>query len=202
MASQTVIGESSFSAPQLKEMFDQAASGTLNRVHLQAFIEHRNPFAKVNENENESFDSSAYFVKPRKGLWVSKSFQKSALSAQKDSLPYRAIADVTNQMLTREMSDHETFEEFLGGAEEARTHAFTLDQLATMLYLQPNGEDGILLNSGAANIFYVLANGELVAVSMLWDSVHLEWCVYGWTLGGHGHWSAGDWVFRNMTSIF
>ncbi|MBI5078215.1 MAG: hypothetical protein HZB11_02535 [Candidatus Yonathbacteria bacterium] len=200
MANQIVIEESTFSASQLKEMFGQAANGTLNGAHLQAFIEHRNPFAKV--NENDSFNPSAYFVKPRKGLWVSKSFQKYALAGQRDLLSYRVIADVTNQTLARDMSHQETFEEFLGGAEKARTHAFTLDQLATLLRLQPNGEDGALLNNGSANIFYVLTKGDFFSVSMLWDSVQSEWCVYGWPTNGHGHWDAGDRVFRNMTSIF
>lgn len=46
MASKTVIEGSSVSASQLKELFSQIAGGALDGDHIQAVIEHRDPFVE------------------------------------------------------------------------------------------------------------------------------------------------------------
>lgn len=196
MALKTVIGGSSISASQLKEMFDQVANGTLNGVHMQAFIEHRNPFA--GGGAENLFNPHLYF-KTRQGLWVSDSFINRILSGQKESMPYRGLEGVTSYMLERNMHDKNIIDELLGGMEEVRKHAFTLDQVAAIIDLQPNGKDGKLLNNGYTNIFYVLVNEVLFAVRVHWDSDYREWGVCGWRLGVGGRWYAGNQVFRNTT---
>ncbi len=111
-----VIEESSFSASQLKELFDQAANRTLNGAHLQAFIEHRNPFA---DGETENFFNPQAYFKTRKGLYIWDTFAERILSGQKETMPYRGTEGVTSQILPRNMSDTEIISELLGGMEEA-----------------------------------------------------------------------------------
>lgn len=198
MTNKTVIEGSSVSASQRKELFGQIASGALNGGHLQALIEHRNPFAsRIAEN---LFYPAAYF-KTRQGLWVLDSFEKCILAMQPAGIPQRGLDGVTSQMLQRKMSDKEIIDELLGGMEEAHKYAFTPDQIATVIDLQPNGEDGALLYNGCANIFYVLVMEVLFAFSVSWNSNsdYLRWNVSAWSLGERPSWGTGYRVFRNTT---
>ncbi|MEI6238031.1 MAG: hypothetical protein WCP15_00675 [bacterium] len=45
MANKIVVVESNVSAPQLSDLFRQIGDGSLNGRHLQAFLEHLNPFS-------------------------------------------------------------------------------------------------------------------------------------------------------------
>lgn len=75
----------------------------------------------------------------------------------------------------------------LGGAEKSET---TLSEMFFLMKKQKHGEDGVLLNNGWANIFYIKSRaGVLRAVSVLWldggwrvfaRSVE---CPYGWCGG-------------------
>lgn len=75
----------------------------------------------------------------------------------------------------------------LGGEEKSET---TLTEMFSLMEKQKNGEDGVLLNNGYANIFYIRdQNGVLRAVSVYWlgggwsvgaDSVESP---YGWLVG-------------------
>lgn len=49
MAAKTVVAGSNVSASQLKDLFRQIDDGTLDRYHIQALIEGRNPFEIVHE---------------------------------------------------------------------------------------------------------------------------------------------------------
>lgn len=195
MAPKTVIEGSSISASQLKEMFDQVANGTLTGAHMQALIEHRNPFAEVRWVE---FNPHTYF-KTRKGLVVSDKFINSILAKQPAVMQYRGLNGEAVYNLARSMPDYEIIIELLGGMEVARKHAYTLDQIAKKINLQPNGEDGVLLNNGIANIFYLLVDDVLCAVSVRWLSGDREWSVGDLHLGEEGSWLARHRVFRNMT---
>ncbi len=48
MATKIVVGGSTVSASQLKDMFRQIEDGSLNGIHIQAILEHRNPFGLDN----------------------------------------------------------------------------------------------------------------------------------------------------------
>ncbi|MDR3582392.1 MAG: hypothetical protein P4L67_03930 [Candidatus Pacebacteria bacterium] len=81
--------------------------------------------------------------------------------------------------------------EFLGGEEKAET---TLAEVFALMAVQPNGEEGALLTSGRANIFYVRdVAGALRAVSVLWDGD--GWDVGATAVTNPNTWSAGDRVF-------
>ena len=75
--------------------------------------------------------------------------------------------------------------------ELPETHLSTLEDIAGLIEAQPNGKPGFLLSNGWANIFYVEGkNGEVFAVSVLWDSGSRHWSVRGWQLVGAGEWLA------------
>ena len=48
MATKTVVAGSSVTASQLKDFFRQIDDGSINGIHLQAILEHRNPFGLDN----------------------------------------------------------------------------------------------------------------------------------------------------------
>lgn len=149
-------------------------------------------------NRGKMFNPHTYF-KTRDGLYAWDTFEKRILSGQKESMPYRGCEGMTSSILARNMTDQQIIDELLGGMEETCSHASTLDQIAAKIDLQPNGEDGELLNNGYANIFYVLVNGVLFAVDVVWFSDHREWHVNDWHLDEYGSWDAGGRVFRNTT---
>jgi hypothetical protein len=135
-----------------------------------------------------------YFVS-RKGLYVYDSFAKRVLPFAKES----DTADISKcdaVNLTRNMSDTEIIDEYLGGMEELKKNVFTLSQLCTFLDNQWNGNEGVLLTNGYVNVFYCLGEGgALFAVSA--NRLDGEWHVLDWHLVGHGSWSAGYRIFRN-----
>lgn len=63
---------------------------------------------------------------------------------------------------------------------------------------QPNGENGVLLTNGYANIFYMRGvGGQVFVVSVRRGLVSCRWSVDAWRLGdgGDGGWPADDLVF-------
>jgi len=92
--------------------------------------------------------------------------------------------------LTKNSVDSPIIEE-LGGEAKAET---TLTELHNLLRKQGNGEEGDLLTSGYANIFYTRnTKGVLRAVSVNWHDV--GWCVYANSVENPNGWNAGIRVF-------
>lgn len=70
----------------------------------------------------------------------------------------------------------------LGGEDRAEV---ALSQIWRLLERQPNGEEGVLLTNGYANIFYVRnITGVLVVVTVVWIALKNGWQVYAGSLGG------------------
>lgn len=79
----------------------------------------------------------------------------------------------------------------LGGEEKSET---TLTKMFSLMEKQKNGEDGVLLNNGYANIFYIRdQNGVLRAVFVVWDGD--GWCVFACSVGNPAGWGDGYQVF-------
>ena len=82
----------------------------------------------------------------------------------------------------------------LGGEAKAET---TLSEMFSLMENQGNGKDGVLLNNGRANIFYVRdQNGVLRAV-------RVRWSVGGWDVIARSvelplRWNDGDRVFSRL----
>ncbi|MBP6858264.1 MAG: hypothetical protein KBC33_00315 [Candidatus Pacebacteria bacterium] len=89
MATKIVVAGSNVSAPQLSDLFRQIGDGSLNGIHLQAFLDHRNPFGlenvvidwkkvyelldvKVNINNGDVNDSNYWVVPVFKGATPNK----------------------------------------------------------------------------------------------------------------------------------
>lgn len=78
----------------------------------------------------------------------------------------------------------------LGGEAKAET---TLTEISALISMQPNGEEGVLLANGGANIFYVKdKDGVLRAVDVYWRDD--GWGVDAFALDGF-HWRDGRQVF-------
>jgi len=70
----------------------------------------------------------------------------------------------------------------------------TLTEMFSLMEMQKNGESGVLLNNGLANIFYVKdINAVLRSVGVGWDGG--GWDVGASGVGGPGAWGGGGRVF-------
>ncbi len=79
-------------------------------------------------------------------------------------------------------------------AELGNTAETTLAEIFQLMLNQPNGEDGVLLTNGYANIFYVRdVNGELRAVGVGWGGG--GWCVHASSVANPDEWGDGSRVF-------
>lgn len=93
--------------------------------------------------------------------------------------------------LTRSALDDEIRKEI--GAEREET---TLAAIYTLMERQKNGESGVLLTNGYANIFYVRdANGVLRAVFVLWNARGGGWDVRAGSVALPCRWFVGRQVF-------
>ena len=83
----------------------------------------------------------------------------------------------------------------LGGEAKAET---TLSEMFSLMVGQKNGEDGVLLNNGYANIFYIKdQNGVLRTVYVYWNDD--GWDVDAYSVEDSSRWDAGYQVFsRNV----
>ena len=85
----------------------------------------------------------------------------------------------------------------LGGEAKAET---TLSEMFSLMEKQKNGEDGVLLNNGWVNIFYIRdQNG-------VWRAVRVFWHVGGWVVSASSverqdGWNGGRQVFSRNSGI-
>ncbi len=147
-----------------------------------------------------TFVTATYFIdRPR--LWVSPFFFNRIASSYLEALVPRGLDGVESFDLTRLKNDSQilTYRE-MGGEQRVRQYAFTPDQVAALIDLQPNGEAGRLLTNGVPNLFHVVGESKILfVVSVSWGKG--RWCVVPWYPGESGRWAADCRVFRN-TRIF
>ncbi len=85
----------------------------------------------------------------------------------------------------------------LGGEVKVET---TLSEMFSLMEKQKHGEDGVLLNNGYANIFYIRdQNGVLRAVCVDW--VGDGWYVRAGSVERPGGWSGGNRVFSRNSVL-
>jgi hypothetical protein len=85
----------------------------------------------------------------------------------------------------------------LGGAEKSET---TLSEMFALMEKQGKGEDGVLLNNGYANIFYIKdQNGVLRAVDVGWDGG--GWGVRAFSVESPRRWDGGCQVFSRNSVL-
>jgi hypothetical protein len=85
----------------------------------------------------------------------------------------------------------------LGGEEKSET---TLTEMFSLMEKQKNGEDGVLLNNGYANIFYIRdQNGVLRAVYVFWRDD--GWNVNAGSVESPDGWDGGHQVFSRNSVL-
>ena len=85
----------------------------------------------------------------------------------------------------------------LGGAEKSET---SLSEMFALMEKQGKGENGVLLNNGYANIFYIKdQNGVLRAVYVGWGGD--GWDVYAVSVEDPGRWDDGNRVFSRNSVL-
>ena len=85
----------------------------------------------------------------------------------------------------------------LGGEAKAET---TLSEMFSLMEKQKHGEDGVLLNNGWANIFYIKDSAGVLR------AVYVHWYVGGWgviadSVEGSGRWLGGYQVFSRNSAL-
>ena len=85
----------------------------------------------------------------------------------------------------------------LGGKAKAET---TLSKMFSLMENKKNGESGILLDNGSANIFYIKdKNAVLRAVCVYWDSV--GWMIKARSVGSPNECNGGSRVFSRYSDL-
>lgn len=145
--------------------------------------------AKIEVKLPKKYEPTEFF-KNRDGLYVWNSF--------KDNVLEKAKAATVNSFslssfdLTKDAYDKEIEKEL------PKKHIFTETEvcavIAGLIEKQSKGEEGTLLNTGYANIFYT----KSLVVGVGWDSGYGRWHVFDWDRGD-GSWREGFRVFSPAT---
>lgn len=126
-------------------------------------------------------------LKTRKGLWVSDDFVRLVRSKAKPVINLGSLS-LHSRELTRNAYDREIAPEL--GEKHIFDESEVCARIEQMTSKQPGGEEGDLLNTGYANLFYLAG----CVVYVYWYADVREWRVRTWKLGG-GYWRAGDRAF-------
>jgi hypothetical protein len=135
----------------------------------------------------KAHDPKKFFV-DRKGLYVWSSFVDNIVAKAKT----KEVADLalTSYNLEESALDEKIEATFTKGHLFSETDVCAV--IASLIEQQPNGEEGVLLTNGYANIFYTKSH----VVRVRWFGS--DWDVYGWCR--FGEWLAGCRVFSPATS--
>jgi hypothetical protein len=143
--------------------------------------------------KTDSFSKNSFFDKSGSvKLYFGSNFSNWILEDIPDVIP-AFEGNLLKTQLTKYMYDSEILDEL------GQPRLFTISEFSAiirdLLLKQPDGEDGILLNNGYANIFFIqLKNGRVVAVHVHWFSDCREWGLNARGLGGD-RWFDGICVF-------
>ncbi len=150
---------------QLKKFLRKEDTWTNNHVNLkQERTFHIHP---VNTKKSDFFKIGNGITK----LWLSNNFKNIFLPLVNDTIIYKG-GKVEKFKLIESMNDFQINEEISGGFE---TPTEIAAMIISLISAQPNGEDGVLLNNGYANIFYFKHGERLFYVRVSWDAVYEEW---------------------------
>jgi hypothetical protein len=148
----------------------------------------------------KTFITKEYFVtNPKKKIWVSRKFTRQITSAYSNPIKVRGIEGVTH--FKSKSNDTENISK-IGGEIEVRRYAFTPDQIADLIDLQLNCEEGELLTDGFWNIFYMVGKGgALLVVSLYFHSGCNRWGIDTWCLKDYNRWISNYRVFCNTSPL-
>lgn len=118
---------------------------------------------RFNRKENPwkgAFFFPQEFFRPSDWLFASDSFQAHVLDHAKKKITRRGLSGLGFRDLPRPMSSIQVVDEVLGGAENGRMYALTLDQVGDLIDLQRKGEEGDLLLGGGLSLFYAFVERQ------------------------------------------
>lgn len=132
------------------------------------------------------------FFKTSPGLWISDNF-RNILYAVPNTTVSTEAATIGYADLTQPANDGEI------GTKLPPDYVFSdvvtfLVFLEILILAQWGGKEGVLVNSGRANIFHVKVDGETFAVYVSWDAGSREWSCFALRLGDV-RWHAGNRAF-------
>ncbi len=138
------------------------------------------------------------FWKIGTGLWVDSALAPILQAAE--SLPAGPVS--FNRHLIEKDGGALDSEIRAKGAGLKVKHAYTPGQFLqlaqTLIEAQPKGSAGTLLNTGKANIFYVLCGGVVFTVRVRWHRLSGRWRVGVWQFDDR-RWNVGSQVFSPAT---
>lgn len=154
----------------------------------------KNNLLQIVEKKIEVVTSKAIdpkeFFQDRKGLYIWSDF-KTRIVAKAKPMKAGMKYKISSSKLLKFAYDEDI------EAELPKKHIFTESEVCTLIAelisKQPDGQEGILLNTGYANIFYTPA----FVVRVGWSSGGEGWGVYAWERDGH--WSDRNRVFSPAT---
>lgn len=132
------------------------------------------------------------FYQTRTGLCVWPDFQ-TRIVAQARPTDAGTVSKLDHAILTENMTDEQI--EAVLPKEHLFTETLVCAAIAGLIALQPNGEDGVLLNNGYANLFYMCS----CVVGVRWYAVGRGWDVSTWRRDD-SRWGAGGQVFSPATA--
>lgn len=136
----------------------------------------------------------AQFYRHRSGLWVSDSLCERFDLRVVSSAPARPYVA---SLLKKNAYDQRILLELPSG------YLSTLEDIAGFIEIQADGQEGLFLTNGCANIFYVEGrSSEVFSVHTFWLSDRCGWGVRDWQLDEHGQWRAERQVFCPGTAEF
>lgn len=142
----------------------------------------------LGESFEKGFNPHEFF-KIRKGFCVSNEFIDRILSVAE-----RVMEGQPSELKSWDIRKDATDTQIR--SELPEDHLVELWQIAKLIEAQPNGEKGLLLTNGHANLFYVKGKGgQVFVVLVYWLAGHGEWGVDAWLLDEGVRWDAGRRVF-------
>lgn len=173
--------------PEFAERLVSMANGA-KKLALKYLKRIGNIVVKTSASVKSSFFKTDGAVK----LYFWDNFKSWILSAIPEEIP-AFEGTVLKTQLTRSMKDSDIHKELVNPTPFAVVEFAAI--IIHLLLKQAKGEDGVLLNNGYANIFYVqLADGRVGAVGVCWCSDDQGWGFRACDLGG-GTWLGGHAVF-------
>jgi len=125
-------------------------------------------------------------------FWLGSNFENHFLKGA-GKIELKVPAATLNAYRLKEASVDGPILTLLGGKDSAKTN---IAYMAQLIKTQPQGQEGVLLTNGWANIFYVEDDsGELWAVLCIWDSGTGEWNVNAYPVTAPSWWHAGTRIF-------
>lgn len=144
----------------------------------------------------EALQLREYFVN-RPGLYIRPGFQALILNSDLKADQAQGIDKVCYVDVPHDMFDADILSRFIGNASHVAMNSFSLSQIAELIDLQKNGEAGLMLLNGYANIFcFQGADNKLLFVTLCWSSNYANWRIEAFDTDENGSWNEGCRVFR------